>query len=653
MENISVGLVQINNSFSGQNYLPYSVGIIQAYCNKYIDSKKNKDVFKFLLPIYKRIPINVAEQKLSSANIIFFSIYTWNINISLEIAKRIKQKNLDTMIIFGGPEVPNESNEFLRKYSFIDIACHGEGEKTALSILDNYIVADHTVRNLKDIPSISYIDDKGTFCQTLRKSIHDLDEIPSPYTDGIFEPLINADPNEKWIALLETNRGCPFSCSYCVWGMYTKKKVYPRNIEDIYREIDWFSQHKIEFVFCCDANFGILKRDIDIVKYIAENKRKYGYPKAFSVQNTKNSTMRIYNIYKLMSDAGLSKGVSLALQSVNRDTLKNIKRENISIDTFHELQRKFNEEHIQTFTDMIIGLPCETYDTFANGISMVIDNGQHSKIQFINLSILTNSEMDNIQYQKKYEFDIVETKLINIHGTLDIEEINETQRLVIGTKSMPKKDWTKTRVFGWMTSLLHFNKFLQIPFIILHAQYNINYRELIEIFMDNISDEFPILRKIISFFINKAKDIQNGGAEFCESKKWLNVWWTADELVMIKLCTDNRLSEFYKEAEQLMTNFLEQKNVRCPILHDAFILNQNLVKMPFNNKDINTKLNYNVWEIYVAGLNNKTAKIIKGEYRYIIDRTRVIWSSWDDWCRYVIWYGNKKGDYLYMCRKDI
>lgn len=663
MTKIKIGLVQINNSFAGQNYIPYSVGIIQAYVQKYIC---NKDAFEFLLPIYKRIPIEIATKILLDADIIIFSVYTWNIKISLEIAKRIKEKKLDSLIIFGGPQIPNKSEKFLREYKFIDIACRGEGERTILFILNNYTANGIDPRSWKEIPSISYID-KGNFFQNkLQNRIYDLDKIPSPFIEGTFEPLIRANPDERWIVLWETNRGCPFSCSYCVWGAETQKKIYAYNIEKIYREIDWFSRHKIDFIFCCDANFGILQRDVDIIKYIIENKKKYRYPKVLSVQNAKNSTMRIFGMYKLMSGNGLSKGVSLALQSVNKDTLKYIRRENISINTFQELQKKFNEEHIETFTDMILGLPCETYKTFTDGISKTIENGQHNRIQFINLSILTNSEMDNIEYHKKFGFDIIETRLINIHGSLDIDEITETQLLVIGTKSMPREDWIKTRVFSWMTSLLHFDKLLQIPFIILNNKYSIGYCELIENFIiDNtlINDtmhnhdianetfdkKFPILSEISSFFIEKAMDIQNGGAEYCESREWLNVWWPADELVMIKLCTENKLYKFYQEAEQLIIEMLDKKKVvdYRPILHEAIILNQNMIKVPFQDKDINLELSHDIYDYYLRILNGQTSEITKGTYHYVINSTNKKWLSWEDWCRDVVWYESKKGSYLY------
>jgi hypothetical protein len=353
-----------------------------------------------------------------------------------------------------------------------------------------------------------------------------------------------------------------------------------------------------------------------------------------------------------MGNAGMSKGIDLALQSINRETLKSIKRENISIETFQELQKKLNEEGIETFTDIILGLPDETYDSFINGISYVIENGQHNRIQFNNLSILTNSEMDNPDYQEKYGLKTVETKLINIHGSLqETAEIQETQQLVVGTKTMPESDWIRSKVFAYMTSLLYFDKILHVPFTILNKTYSVSFRELIEIFMAE-SVNFPILSEINSFFINKAIDIQNGGAEFCESKEWLNIWWPADELVLIKLCTENKLNGFYQEAEKIINGFLSTKKItnHHSIMNDAIYLNKNLIKAPFQDNNIMIETSHNSWNVYQANLKGEKIQIETGNYFYEIDRTSFRWSTWEEWCRDVIWYKNKIGAYLYTCK---
>lgn len=641
-----IGLVQINNSFSGQNYFPYSVGILQAYAERYLC---DRDGFEFLLPIYKRIPVAEIKSALSEADIVFFSTYVWNIKISLEIAMRLKYKRPEALMVFGGPQVPGKNTEgFLRKYPFIDIACHGEGENIFLSILENYKPA-----NWNNVPSISYIEDRGRFVQTQPAArISDLSRVPSPYTDGVFDPLIEANPQEQWVGLWETNRGCPFTCAYCVWGGADQNKVYAHEISKLRGEIDWFSKKGIEFIFCCDANFGILERDIDIINYIVKNKRRYTYPMALSTQGTKNFTEHTYQIYKAMFDAGLSKGASLSLQSMNADTLSAARRKNISLEDFRNIQQRLTALNIETFTDLILGLPDETYDTFVDGASSVIESGQHDRIQFNNLSILLNSEMDAPEYQKKYGFDIVETKIINIHGSsLSVQEVYESQRLVVGTSSMPRPDWIKARVFGWMVSLLHFNKLLQIPFIILNNVYSADLRQLTEVFT-GANAAVPELSRIRSFFTEKAYDIQNGGTEYIESKKWLNMWWPADELMFITLCAEDKLEEFYKEAGQVLAGYLDSINAAGyeGILKDALLLNQSLIKLPFYSGNADVELSHNIWGLYESVKKGRQAQLKKGSYRYTVDRAASGWQSWEQWCREVVWYGYKRAAYLYNCQ---
>ena len=644
LSNVKVGLVQINNSFSGQNYFPYSVGLLQAYVQKYAKVPARYD---FLLPIYYRVPVGQAVDQLLGADVIGFSTYVWNIRISLETAKRIKQQKPDTLIVFGGPQVPDRAESFLRENLFVDLACHGEGEQVFLAILENY-----PWRSWENVPSTSYLDEDGGFVNHARAPrIRDLSSAPSPYLEGVFKPLMKANPQEQWLALWETNRGCPFSCTFCDWGSAIVSKIFRFDMERLFREIEWFAEHKIEFIFCCDANFGILPRDYDIVEYAAEIKKRYGYPQALSVQNTKNVTERAYRVQKLLNDAGLNKGVAISLQSVDSSTLQAIKRQNISSESYHELQRRFTRDGVTTYTDLILGLPGETYDTFADGVSYIIENGQHNRIQFNNLSILPNAEMGDPVYQNKYGMVTVKSKMINIHGSLveSDDEIPEMQELVIATSTMPKEDWVRTRAFSWMTAFAYFDKILQIPLVLLHEICLISYRELIEAFMEGNPEPWPILSEIRSFFLEKARDIQNGGPEYCHSKEWLNIWWPADEYIMIKLCTEGKLSTFYQETEEMLAHLLRTNFIDLPprLLHEAMELSKNLIKLPFQTQDLDLIVSHNIWEFYQSVLVGTPIPLENRECTYHIDRTSVTWSSWDDWYQQVVWYGNKKGAYLY------
>ena len=117
-----VGLVQINNSFSGQNYLPLSAGLLQGYAQTHL---KHPEQYEFLLPLYRRMPVEEAMHRLDPADVVLFSTYVWDIRISLEIARGLKERKPETLIVFGGPQVPDRSEEYLRRHPFIDLACHG------------------------------------------------------------------------------------------------------------------------------------------------------------------------------------------------------------------------------------------------------------------------------------------------------------------------------------------------------------------------------------------------------------------------------------------------------------------------------------------------------------------------------------------------
>ena len=644
----TVGLVQINNRFSNQNYLPLSVGMLQAYAQQHLEHPQR---YQFLLPVYSRIPVAHAVDQLLNADIVFFSTYVWNFRISLEVARTLKVRHPEVTTVFGGPHVPlrpGQLEPFMRQYRFIDLACHGEGEQVAVQILEHL-----PSRTWEEVPSISFVRDDGTLISTPKAPrIGDLSTAPSPYLENVFVPLMEAHPNEHWIGLWETNRGCPFSCTFCDWGSATQSKVYTFDLERLYREAEWFADHQIEYIFCCDANFGMLPRDLDIAAFVAETKRKRGYPHALSVQNTKNATERAYKVQKILSDADLNKGVDIALQSVDPATLKSIKRGNISTETYQELQRRFSRDRVETYTDLILGLPGETYDSFLEGVSTVIENGQHNRIQFNNLSILPNAEMGDPEYQRRYGMVTVESKVVNIHGVLEesAAETYETQVLVVATDAMPAADWVKTRACAWMTALLHFDKILQIPFTLIHQVCSVRFRELIELFYEHpLGEEFPVLESVRSFFLAKARDIQQGGLEYCHSEEWLKIWWPADEYMLIQFYVKRQLSALYEEAERLLERFLAERFLSLPsgLLPEAMALNKELLKLPFQTEDLILDLSYNIWEFYQSVIQGQTILLENIPRRYHIDRTSKTWSTLDDWCREVIWYGNKKGAYLY------
>jgi len=670
---IKIGPVQLNNSFSGQNYFPQSVGIIQAYAKKHLTYAEDYD---FLLPIFSFMSIDEALEKLSNAHLLALSLYVWNFENSMAIAKEFKRRYPERLVVIGGPHVPDSKKQFQRiKKSdpghdelsrkrinmtevfhrdnpWIDIAVHGEGERVFKMILEQMAIDDLTDKS--QIPSISYTDNNGSFHHNPKlERMRDLSEVPSPYLTGVYDPLMAAYPDQKWIAMWETDRGCPYQCTYCDWGGAIEDKISLFPIEQVAAEIEWFGKHKIPYIFLANANYGILKQDVKIAKLLAEIKKKYSCPDAISVQNTKNPKPHTLEALEILEKAGLNKATVISIQSKNRETLKAVRRENIKTEEYRGIQKCLRARGIYTMTDYVIPMPMETYESVIDGISEIITDGQYDRIQFNNLSVLPNAEMGDPKYQEEYGMEIVRAKIVNYHGkkNASMNKIEEHQQLVIATNTMSREEWVKTRAFCHLVSLLFFDKLLQIPIITLHEVYQIPYRQIWEKIMDKVhqSREFPIFLEIFGFFEQHARNMQNGlQEEMAHSPEWLDIWWYPDEYIFIKLCRENKLGAFYQEAEKLLASCLKSSRSNN-ILFEAVKLNQALIKLPFQTTDLELTLSHNIWEFYRAVMVGKTAPIVSGNYKYTVDRTTETerWDSWEEWYEKMVWWCNRRGAYLY------
>ena len=643
---MNIAIVQMNNSFSGQDYLPLAAGYMESYARTHV---KRIDQYCFMKPIYRRTPIEAAVQHLLPATIVGFSAYTWNRNLSLAIAKRLKEEKPECLIVFGGPEVPDRAEEFLATHPFVDCAVYGEGEVAFASILEQFQPSERGW--MSEIHSLRYFEDGIYHANALAPRLVNLDDVPSPYLAGVFDDLMQAHPETEWLAMWETDRGCPFQCTYCDWGVLGKGVVY-FSLERACAEFEWFAKHKVGYVFCCNANFGIKKRDVDIALYAGSIKKQYKLPRALATQNAKNAEDRVFDTQKALAEGELSTGVTLAFESLNPPTLDAIKRKNIRIEDFKHLQQRFSQAGILTYTDFILGLPLETYDSFANGISETIENGQHNRIQCGNLGIFPGAEMSmDSGYLERYGMETKEVEAVIFHGVIDTDpnRIKETQQLVVATNSMPQEDWVRARAYAWTANFLHFDKLFQIPNIFLHETTGITYRDIFELFLSKKAVQYPVLQMLQDCFLEKARGIQSGNIEFCPVPEWLNVYWPPDEYMFIKLCREGALQEFYEEAFHLLRTHLWHypKIVDFSILREAIALNSNLIKKPFVAADEEMSSRYNIWEFYRSVVTGNLIPLQKEASGYHLDKTSEQWQSWDDWMKYVVWFGNKRGAYIY------
>ena len=384
---LKLGLIQPNfqtgpkhlNSF----YLPYTVGCLWSYVSQYSDITNNYDIGAWL---FNRLDLDIAAEKFSDCDVIFASMYVWNTQYTYRLLSRIKQNNPDVIIVCGGPQIPWRDKNFFLEHPYIDTVVVNEGEQAALQVLRSILAGD-------SLPQTLQFD-----------RLKELDELPSPYLTGVFDDLIAEHPDIEWVPTLETDRGCPFKCTFCDWGSATGSKMYKLNINRIHDEINWFADKGMPFLSMTTSNFGAFKqRDKEVTNIIVECNKRTGMPTAISTSYGKNNADTVFEISKMLLDAGIQTGAAISFQSTTPEVLKNIKRDNMKINRVSEVTEKAKSYNMPVLTELIMGLPGETYDTWVDSVCEVFAN-KIINLDIFFLQLIENAPM-NVSDTEKFKLE--------------------------------------------------------------------------------------------------------------------------------------------------------------------------------------------------------------------------------------------------------
>lgn len=435
---------QCQESYGNNIYLPYSSGILWAYVSQFTDITDNYELVDIF---FEKIEIQTYIDKLDNPDILLFSNYGWNTTYHCEIARRAKEKFPNVKIIIGGPNA-QQSEKYLTIHNYIDISVWGEGEQSLLELLRVL----YQSKDLSTVPGIAYIDSEY-HKNDIRNRQTDITSIPSPYLTGVFDSFFNRY-EYNFMPVWETNRGCPYHCTFCDLGADYYNKLYEFDTERLINEIYWFSKNKIEYVEIADANFGILPRDLELVKLIKQLHDSTGYPQKINATWAKNSPDRVFEASKILDSINRG-GVTLALQSQNKTALDNIKRINIANDRLENIAKKYIDSGIQTYHDFILGLPGETLDSWKEGLLYVININPEGWIFGHPLEAYENTEFSDIEYIAKHNLKFTNTPQVSFfaHRKKDIPV--EMGKYVISHSSMSKEDYVEAFLFKWFLITVH------------------------------------------------------------------------------------------------------------------------------------------------------------------------------------------------------
>jgi radical SAM superfamily enzyme YgiQ (UPF0313 family) len=476
---------QFSQRFQGQvNYwLPYSAGCLWAYVQQNDTIREN---FVLRDIVFRREHIDELVARMDSPRVCGFSNYLWCRNWCLAAAEAIKAQWPECHIVFGGPET---SVSYL-SYDFVDTVVLAEGEVSFEDILIKIqqgqqpqdVYQKHRLENL---------------------------EIPSPYTLGIFDPLIAANPGIVWNTTIETNRGCPYACTFCDWGSTTYSKVKKFNLERIQSELEWIAQNPVGFIFGADANFGIFKeRDLEIARMmrrILQGSRV----DSITMQFAKNSNEHIFEIANELRDY-MSNGVTVSVQSMSPRVLQAIKRTNMNVNDIRDLMRLSREHDIPTYSELIIGLPEETLESWKSGIGEILELGQHNNLRILMATPLENSELNLLQ---RLPYRIKTLKGYRRVGNSVNNEggISEEDETIIATSTMTTEEMIEGRLYAWIVASLHCHGYSQIIAKFLRNTANVSYREFYDAVFARVQQPDSELYAIWSKFNAKLRDFFETG----------------------------------------------------------------------------------------------------------------------------------------------
>jgi len=404
----------------------------------------------------RRDPDAVA-RSIAGADVLGISLYTWNQRYSLEVARRARALAPGLTIVAGGPSVPRRAAAaFLAQYPWLDAVVLGEGERAFVDI----VAARDQLATIAGV--VSRAGDVITTGPSRARLAGDaFAGIGSPYLDGTFEELVaRGEIGPIGAAVLETNRGCPFACTFCDWGQATQSKVNELPLGRVERELAWLAERGVPYLYLVDANFGIRRRDEELTRTIGQLAHTHRSPRFVFFHLTKNATTKNLRTVEILQEHGVATQVALSMQDFDADVLLAIKRDNIRPTDALDLRERCHARGIPTHNELMLGLPAQTAASIRRTVSAAITPFPNDSFFLYPTRVLDNAELAEPAYRARYG---IETRTVPTYppDPADDPFVLEHEELVVATRALPIDAWCDAHAFGFLLAALWNQRLLQ------------------------------------------------------------------------------------------------------------------------------------------------------------------------------------------------
>jgi radical SAM superfamily enzyme YgiQ (UPF0313 family) len=390
-------------------------------------------------------------------DVLMVSNYVWNEALSLYFVRLAKQANPKTLTVMGGPNISLEDSRrlaYLERHPALDVYVLGEGDFLAHEIVRSFLECGGSIARLNELglPSCVTRDGDGRAVMRELQPRHGmLDEIPSPWLTGIQDEFFDG----RLAPMIETNRGCPFTCTFCVQGTRYYTKVHNFDVQRLKEEIHYITrrikQHSpnIGTLRIADSNYGMFERDIDLSGYIGQMQRDYSWPTFIDATTGKNKADRII---KSVEQVGGALVLYQAVQSLDEDVLRKVKRSSIKLEAYKALEVHMRGRGLRSTSDLILGLPGESMASHMRGLHALLGSNIHQMHNF-QAMMLKGAEMESIEARDEFKFDTRFRVLPKNYGVFDGERVFDVEEIVVATDSLPFEDYLVCRQWHLVSSV--------------------------------------------------------------------------------------------------------------------------------------------------------------------------------------------------------
>jgi len=581
--------------------VPLNIGYVGAYTRKVFDNEVNIHLFKDVNDLLERL-------KSTKPDVIGFSFYYWNTNLNYSVVRQIRaQYKGDVKIVFGGPSIDSikeEQEKLLARFPEVDIFVEGEGEVGFSRFIERVLSTPDKV--FKDPIDSSFFREDGEIVKGPETGFTlPLTEVPSPYLNGYLDEFLA----RSYMPLLQATRMCPYTCSFCVSGK-DKGVVRAFPMDTVKEEIDYIARWNKEnphIIFnLAELNFGINKQDPEIAEYLRKTSEKVGYPKSVYFYSDKRFTERARNVIDALGDINRY-GLVFSLQSDNPETVNVIKRKNLSDEDVEAGINWARERNIPVSTELIFGLPFETYDSMIKTLEKSIDQGFDS-VMLHNLFLMEGVELNREEFRNKYRMKTMYRLLGSNYTKIDDEFIAEYEEVLVENKFFDFNDFLSIRALNLLFFAVFQGDFYKIFFRFV-KDIGIPQVSFFDSFMNPDPDhEWPegYLRFVKDFKEAARNELYSSLDEmYSDAKEIYERNSDVGEPVRLNLYYYSRL--MYSEKDWLnqvlrqhliMENDKIDKNV-LRIADNILNICENLIidlRQPYNNSVLETEFDFDGWK---------------------------------------------------------